>query len=154
MGPARRFFQSSLNAFEEALLSTPNNMVVLKNTAHVLSFIEKLRSGPELDPLSPGVRLANKYFLKSIELEPKNSQSLVLYAKFLAEIGKHKLAERYFIEGVKCSKGANQHPKSARVNPDDYGEQEVEAFSQFLRLLGRNADADALVKEKKLPVLD
>ena len=70
-------------------------MVVLKNTAHVLTYLDKVprsadcqNQGAPLSRSSPNMQLAEKYYLRSIEADPENAQSLMMYANFLAELGR------------------------------------------------------------------
>ena len=107
---ALHLYKLSIQSYEKALQSSPNDVNLLRNCAQVLRKIEKLElalkegqknwTKVKISKNSINILTALSYLVRAIKADPNDTSSIITYAKFLEELEELDLAEQHFLHAL------------------------------------------------------
>jgi len=102
---AQRSYHQAIAKFEEALDSNTTSKVALRNLASSLVALEQVsasgRGTLSLD--NPNIKRAEEYFKRAIEIDPQDTDSLCVYARFLQKCSRLRRAEYWYLRTLEVN---------------------------------------------------
>lgn len=102
--------RTALDKYEEALMSNPTNVGLLKNSALCCTrIVELVASGGchlediQFDPSAADIQKADQYYIRAVASDPDDGETLYSYAKFLWKCGRFERAEEYFLQSLETN---------------------------------------------------